>query len=237
MLGGTTRFAWKDGSFTVTCAGANGKSAMFAIPYAAGVSPLRQFVVATERGELQALRVAWDSRFGPGVGRAAYKFFTRAGAGGARGGARLPRDRHPARTLVLVGGSGAQGLEAERPEPPRRAARRAPAILRLLDHDIYYYDGNGREVRRLSPDLREEEVLVSDFVCSPLAVADRVYCANVEGIFELVSGGRPRPLVTLGLGATVCDLAADGRRLFWIADAGPDRLTVKAIDVSGPPAP
>jgi hypothetical protein len=113
---------------------------------------------------------------------------------------------------------------------------RSPSML-AAHHDIYYYDGNGREVRRLSPDLRKEEVLVSDFVCSPLAVADRVYCANVEGIFELVPGGRPRPLVTLGLGATVCDLATDGRRLFFIGDGGPDRLVVKAIDASRLPAP
>jgi len=122
--------------------------------------------------------------------------------------------------------------------PVMTSARRgrAPSML-AAHHAIYYYDGNGREVRRLSPDLRDEEVLVADFVCSPLAVADRIYCANVEGIFELVPGARPRPLVTLGLGATVCDLATDGRRLFWIADGGPDRLVVKALDVSGPSAP
>jgi hypothetical protein len=122
--------------------------------------------------------------------------------------------------------------------PVATSARRgrAPAML-VAHHDIYYYDGNGREVRRLSPDLRDEQVLVSDFICSPLAVAERVYCANVEGIFELVPGGRPRPLVKLGLGATVTELAANGRHLFWIADDGADRLIVNAIELAGSSAP
>jgi hypothetical protein len=131
---------------------------------------------------------------------------------------------------------GAVRAEGGAPVSTSTRRGRAPSML-VAHHEIYYYDGNGREVRRLSPDLRDEKVLVSDFVCSPLAVAERVYCANVEGIFELVPDGRPRPLVTLGLGATVSDLAADGRRLFWVADAGPDKLVVNAIEVADPPAP
>lgn len=105
---------------------------------------------------------------------------------------------------------------------------RSPAMLVAHD-DIYYYDGNGRDVRRLSPDLRREETLVTDFICSPLAVAERVYCANVEGIFELVPQGRPRPLVKLGHRGTVTDLAANAHQLFWMGDAGADRLIVQTI--------
>lgn len=103
---------------------------------------------------------------------------------------------------------------------------RSPAML-VGHHEIYYYDGSGREVRRLSPDLRHEETLVSDFICSPLAVAERVYCANVEGIFELVSHGQPRPLVKLGQGGMVTDLGANSRQLFWIRDSGADQLVVE----------
>jgi hypothetical protein len=95
-------------------------------------------------------------------------------------------------------------------------------------HALYYYDGNAREVRRLSPDLRDEETLVSDFICSPLAVAERVYCANLEGIFELVPEGRPRAVVRLTRG-TVTELAANAHHLFWVADAGADKLSVQAI--------
>ena len=112
--------------------------------------------------------------------------------------------------------------------PARRG--RSPALL-VAHHDIYYYDGNGRDVRRLSPDLVREEKLASDFVCSPLAVAERVYCANVEGIFELVPEGPPRPLVKLGQGRTVTELGASSHRLFWIRDAGPDRLVVETLSL------
>jgi hypothetical protein len=115
---------------------------------------------------------------------------------------------------------------------PRRG--RSPSML-VAHHELYYYDGAGREVRRLSPDLRHEETLVSDFVCSPLAVAERVYCANLEGIFELAPQGRPRPLTERGAGGPVTDLAANARHLFWIGDAGADRLVVDSLAL--PPSP
>jgi hypothetical protein len=105
---------------------------------------------------------------------------------------------------------------------------RSPSMLAVRE-DVYYYDGSVRELRRISPDLRREEVLVSDFVCSPLAVAERVYCANVEGVFEIVPEGRPRLLVKLGRGGFVTDLAANARYLFWIADAGADQLVVNSL--------
>lgn len=114
------------------------------------------------------------------------------------------------------------------------AARRGRSPSMLAAHgDVYYYDGNERVVRRLSPDLQREETLVFDFVCSPLAVAARVYCANVEGIFELAAEGRPRPLVRLERGAMVTELAANARRVFWIGDAGADRLVVRSIALQG----
>jgi hypothetical protein len=111
---------------------------------------------------------------------------------------------------------------------------RAPSML-VARHELYYYDGNRREVRRLSPDLRDEETLVSDFICSPLAVAERVYCANVEGVFELVPEGPPRQLAKLGEGRAVTDLAANAKYLFWISDAGADKLFVDAARLAAAP--
>lgn len=61
-LGGTTRFAKKDGALEVTTPDATGHDRTFPIAYAAGVSPLQQYVVTTERGRLQTLGVAWDTR-------------------------------------------------------------------------------------------------------------------------------------------------------------------------------
>lgn len=105
---------------------------------------------------------------------------------------------------------------------------RAPSMLVARD-DLYYYDGNQREVRRLTPDLQREETLVSGFVCSPLAVAAKVYCANVEGIFELVPGTRPRGLVKLAKNRFATSLAATASHLYWVNDAGPDELQVNSV--------
>jgi hypothetical protein len=122
------------------------------------------------------------------------------------------------------------GIRANGGAPVFTSSRtgRAPSML-VARHELFYYDGNQREVRRLSPDLRGEETLVSNFVCSPIAVAEQVYCANVQGIFELVPGARPRPLVTLSKGGAVTDLAANASHLYWIGDAGADKLQVSAV--------
>jgi predicted CXXCH cytochrome family protein len=61
-LGGVTRFVDKNGDYAVTTADGAGRSATFRIAYAAGVDPLQQYVLATERGKLQTLGVSWDSR-------------------------------------------------------------------------------------------------------------------------------------------------------------------------------
>jgi predicted CXXCH cytochrome family protein len=61
-LGGTTKFASHDGNPVVHTPLARGGTVTFPIAYVSGVWPLEQFVVATERGKLQTLGVAWDSR-------------------------------------------------------------------------------------------------------------------------------------------------------------------------------
>jgi len=105
---------------------------------------------------------------------------------------------------------------------------RAPSML-VARGDLFYYEGNGQEVRRLSPDLQHERSLASGFVCSPIAVSAHVYCAQVEGLFELRVDERPRRLVPGGPARLVADLAATPKRLLWIVDAGPDRLEVREL--------
>jgi len=61
-LGGTTKFAVKDGAPVVTTPGADGKAKTLPISYVSGVWPLEQYVVQEERGKLQSLGVVWDSR-------------------------------------------------------------------------------------------------------------------------------------------------------------------------------
>ncbi len=105
---------------------------------------------------------------------------------------------------------------------------RAPAML-AGRRDLTFYEGSRFEVHRLSIDLQHERTLASGFVCSPLAVAERVYCAQVEGIFELQADARPRRLVPGSIERLVTDIAASSSRLLWIVDAGADRLEVMGI--------
>jgi hypothetical protein len=110
---------------------------------------------------------------------------------------------------------------------------RSPSML-VGRRDLHYYDGNGLEVRRLSPDFQREEVLARDFICSPLAVWEHVYCAQVEGISELREGAPPRRLVTGTPGGPVTALAANASHLVWVSDAGADKLEVKALALEQP---
>ncbi len=61
-LGGSTKFSLRDGAPVVNTPVPGGMTATLPIAYVSGVWPLEQYVVATERGKLQALGVAWDSR-------------------------------------------------------------------------------------------------------------------------------------------------------------------------------
>ena len=61
-LGGTTTFSVRDGAPMASSPMPGGKTASLPIAYTSGVWPLEQYVVATERGKLQSLGVAWDSR-------------------------------------------------------------------------------------------------------------------------------------------------------------------------------
>lgn len=60
--GGTTQFSLRDGGPVVTTNLPGGGRESFPIRYVSGVWPLEQYVVATERGKLQALGVGWDTR-------------------------------------------------------------------------------------------------------------------------------------------------------------------------------
>jgi hypothetical protein len=110
---------------------------------------------------------------------------------------------------------------------------RTPSML-VARRDLHYYDGNTREVRRLSPDFEREDVLARDFVCSPIAVWDHVYCAQVEGISEIREGQAPLRLVEGTAGGPVAALAANARHVAWVADAGPDKLEVRALPLAAP---
>jgi len=115
--------------------------------------------------------------------------------------------------------------------PPRFTAPRAsrtPALLAAAE-DVFYYDGPSSSVRRVSTDLARETAIANGVICSPLAVADRVYCAQIGLLFELSKQGSPaRPLGPTRPG-TIAGLVATSTRVAWLLDVGENRTDVEAL--------
>lgn len=104
---------------------------------------------------------------------------------------------------------------------------RTPALLAVTS-DLFYYDGPTLSVNRVSTDLRRTERVGSDVVCSPLAVADAVYCVQPGGILALpLSGGAPRLVVSTR--GTVTAITATRSELTWVREAPGGGLAVEAL--------
>jgi hypothetical protein len=108
-------------------------------------------------------------------------------------------------------------------------AGRPPAMLALGREGVYFYAGPDRGVRRLSFDLEQETSVLAKVICSPLVVSSRVVCAHVGGLFDIPpSGSGPRFLAAERAGP-VAAVAATNERAFWVAEAGKERLAVRAL--------
>jgi hypothetical protein len=121
---------------------------------------------------------------------------------------------------VALGGGAARFTEAH--------PTRTPASLAIAG-DVFYYDGPSRTVRRVPFDLSREEVVARDVICSPLTVADRIYCSQISLLFELPrDGGQPRPLVPKRPG-TIAALVATKTRVAWLLDVGDSRAELEVL--------
>lgn len=109
---------------------------------------------------------------------------------------------------------------------------RSPSMLAAAG-DLYYYDGTTRNILALSPDFQHEEVLAKDFICSPIAVADRIYCAQLGGLFELNKQPNSTPKQIYQTKQSITAIAADSRRVVWVNDIGQDRLELNELAVEG----
>jgi len=107
---------------------------------------------------------------------------------------------------------------------------RVPSTLEAAAGELFFYDGPTRSVRRISPDLEREAVVHTGVICSPLAVGDRVVCAQVGGLVELpLAGGAPEKLAAQT--SFVAALVTAGGRVAWITDSGRERLEVKVLEL------
>lgn len=105
---------------------------------------------------------------------------------------------------------------------------RTPASLAGAG-EVFYYDGPSSSIRRVTTDLTGETTIANDVICSPLAVTDRLYCAQLGLLFEVpLGGGAPRPLAKKRPG-TVAGLVATPTRVAWLLDVGPNRADVEVL--------
>jgi hypothetical protein len=181
--------------------------------------------------------VAWLKRSGDGVfslhvltGRKPTTLYTSPGNvdAVAMSGDTIFFVERPAGADWRIGRVGAAGGAAT--FTPLRKGR-APSMLAARG-ELAFYEGARFEVHRLSLDLARERTPVSGFVCSPLAMAENIYCAQVDGIFELGPDPPPRRLVPGSPARLVTDLAVGPKRLYWIVDAGADKLEVQSLPLS-----
>ncbi len=112
---------------------------------------------------------------------------------------------------------------------------RTPAMLALAG-DVFYYDGPTFTVRRMSSDLTHEEVIARDVICSPIAVAEHLYCAQPAGLLEIGFDGNTRRQLPLSRKGSITAITATAKRLTWLMDVGNERLAVESIPLTPPGA-
>jgi hypothetical protein len=122
-------------------------------------------------------------------------------------------------SVFVHGGETAYGAPHTGPTPAKLA----------VAGDVFYYELNSGEIRRLSPDLSHEEVLKKDLICSPIAVSSSIYCANLEGLFRLARhpGAKTQPIFPEA--RRIAAVAASATQLVWLSDVGPDRLSLMTL--------
>jgi hypothetical protein len=125
------------------------------------------------------------------------------------------------------------------PEYTAERSGRRPALLTGEDA-IYYYDVDRFRVRKLSLDLRRDDDLAGDLVCSPLHVARGIYCGSVEGLFEITTPSHTPRVLSYGRAGSITNVVSDAHKVVWTVDLGPDRVGVDMLaakPVDGAPLP
>lgn len=113
----------------------------------------------------------------------------------------------------------------------KKYSGRAPSMLAANQEGIYFYDGPTRSVRRLSLDLTQEAVIAPGVICSPLAVAERVVCAHVEGVFEIPRAGAAPRIVSVERGGPIAAIAASETHAAWLVDSDAGQLKLRWLEL------
>ena len=119
-------------------------------------------------------------------------------------------------------------------EPEYATEHRGPTPAMLTGADeIYYFDMSKTEIRRLTHGLQDEETLLKNFVCSPIFVADEIYCGCVEGLFDVHKELKKPRVLVFGPHGPITYIRANANLVAWIVDAGPDMLAVDMLAAHG----
>jgi hypothetical protein len=114
---------------------------------------------------------------------------------------------------------------------PERKGRR-PSMFTGSDA-TYFYDVDKNDIRRLSPDAQKEDVLLGEYICSPLHASRHIYCGCVEGLF-VVSKDTHKPTILAGKQAgPIPYVTSNDKWVAWLVDSGRDRLSVNLLPAFG----
>lgn len=118
-------------------------------------------------------------------------------------------------------------------EPRYTVARKGRAPSQLTGSDaIYFYELDSKRILRLSLDLRQEDVQLTDLVCSPIQTSTRIYCGCVEGLFDVGKDThQPRVLVYNRPGA-ITSVTSNSKAVAWTVDVGAEQLAVDFLPAS-----
>lgn len=130
--------------------------------------------------------------------------------------------------LVRLGGSA--------PEYTSQRSGRAPSQLVGSDA-VYYYDLDQSRIAKLSLDLRREEGLTKDLVCSPIHVSDRIYCGCVEGLFDVSIETHQPHVLSYNRPGTITGVVSNAKAVAWLVDLGPGQLAVDRLPAAEARAP
>jgi|SRR6185369_16060959 len=120
-------------------------------------------------------------------------------------------------------------------EPQYTAARKGRAPSQLTGSDaIYYYDLDTKRILRLSLDLRQEDVQLTELVCSPIQVSTRIYCGCVEGLFDVGKDTQKPRILAYNRPGSITSLTSNSKSIAWTVDLGADQLAVDLLPASDP---
>lgn len=112
---------------------------------------------------------------------------------------------------------GAQRLSGGAPWFSKPNSGRAPAFLTAFGDRVFYQLSPGRKVVAIDTSLRRETILAENLVCSPMAVRERIVCAQLGGIVELSADAHaPEPLVK-NERQVITDIALGSDTVVWLS--------------------